>query len=205
MDILLLRHGKTSMNQDGRYQGKTDVPLCPEGAEALRRGGILPEVQRVYVSPLSRARETAAICFPHAEQRVISGFSEMDFGSFEGKNYKEMEHDPDYRAWVDGMCRGKCPDGESMAEFIHRTAVAFLSVLREAAELGEKSLIITAHGGTLMALLSHLGSPCRDYYDYGVKNGQGFQCRWAEPDFPPVLTDIQCFSCLHEVRVGGFK
>ena len=56
----------------------------------------------------------------------------MNFGKFEGRNYKEMEKDPDYRAWVDGMCLGKCPGGESREEFCARTCEAFLEVLRQA-------------------------------------------------------------------------
>ena len=55
----------------------------------------------------------------------------MNFGKFEGRNYKEMENDPDYRAWVEGMCLGKCPGGESREEFCARTCEAFLEVLRQ--------------------------------------------------------------------------
>ena len=36
MEILLLRHGKTSGNYEHRYVGRTDEPLCPEGIENLK-------------------------------------------------------------------------------------------------------------------------------------------------------------------------
>lgn len=50
MNIWLLRHGRTAYNGEGRYQGRTDVPLSPEGAEELERAEITPPV--VVVSPL---------------------------------------------------------------------------------------------------------------------------------------------------------
>lgn len=169
-----MRHGKTGMNRDGRYQGRTDVPLCPEGEAELLAGGVFPQVEKVYVSPMQRARRTAALCFPNAAQTVVDDFREMDFGAFEGRNYQEMADDPAYRAWVDGMCRGECPDGESMSGFTERVCAAFKEVLHAAAEAGEKRLIIVAHGGTVMALLSRCAVPERDYYDWSVPNGGGY-------------------------------
>lgn len=41
MNIWLLRHGRTAYNGEGRYQGRTDVPLSPEGAEAAGEGSPL--------------------------------------------------------------------------------------------------------------------------------------------------------------------
>ena len=105
--------------------------LPAEGAFADREKKF-PEA--VYVSPLVRARETASILFPGARQIVIPGFCEMNFGKFEGRNFKEMENDPEYRAWVDGMCLGRCPGGESREEFCERTCEAFLKVLHQAAQ-----------------------------------------------------------------------
>ena len=92
MLIYLIRHGATRYNEEHRYQGITDVPLSPAGRTALKRADFCPET--VYVSPLSRARETAAILFPGAKQIVIPDFREMDFGIFEGRTAAEMERDP---------------------------------------------------------------------------------------------------------------
>ena len=136
--VELIRHGETELQAQGRYQGAVDVPLSGEGRrklsagrESLSTGGIYRDPAVVYVSPLKRARETASILFPKAVQVVIPELAEMNFGKFEGRNYKEMENDPDYRAWVEGMCLGKCPGGESREEFCARTCEAFLEVLRQ--------------------------------------------------------------------------
>ena len=202
MKILILRHGKTDMNLHGRYQGRTDAPLCPEGEAELLRQGVCPEVRKVYVSPMRRAVRTAELCFPSAEQIPIPDFREMDFGSFEGKNYAEMADDPAYRSWVDGMCRGKCPGGESMAEFVERVCTAFDAAVRQAIASGEKDMVIAAHGGTVMALLSRYGRPERDYYDWYAPNGGGYVMEldgaaWASEK---ALTDIRAFTALSELR-----
>ena len=110
MRVYLLRHGRTAYNDAQRYQGLRDIPLSQMGEEELRPAEEAPET--VYVSPLSRARRTAELLFPHARQVPVEGFREMDFGAFEGRNYKEMEHDAAYRAWVEGGCEGTCPGGD---------------------------------------------------------------------------------------------
>ena len=94
MKIYLLRHGQTSYNVEKRYQGTLDIPLSEEGRAQLVRADISPK--KVYVSPLIRARSTADVLFPEAEQVVIDDFREMCFGIFQGRNYIEMEHDPEY-------------------------------------------------------------------------------------------------------------
>lgn len=172
MLIELIRHGETDLNRAGRYQGSLDVPLSAEGRKNLRQAEAAPE--RVYVSPLLRARQTAAVLFPEAVQIPIEGLREMCFGEFEGRNFKEMEHDAAYRAWVDGMCMGKCPGGESRQEFCERTCRAFMEVLereqertarRERQAPAPSSLrkpaepvVIVAHGGTQMAVLQRFAA-----------------------------------------------
>ncbi len=198
MEILILRHGKTALNLHGRYQGRTDAPLCPEGEAELLAMGVCPEAETVFVSPMRRAVRTAELCFPRARQIPVPDFREMDFGSFEGKNYEEMADDPDYRAWVDGMCRGKCPGGESMAEFVDRVCAAFDGAAAAALQNGEQRLLIAAHGGTIMALLSRYGRPEKDYYDWYAPNGGGYTAVW-NPE-KRVLTDVRAFKSLSALR-----
>lgn len=92
MLIYLLRHGLTQENLEKRYQGRRDVPLCPQGLTQLRRADFAPKT--VMITSLQRTRQTAEVLFPDAELVVADGLKEMDFGVFEGRNYREMEHDP---------------------------------------------------------------------------------------------------------------
>ena len=96
MQIYLLRHGQTEYNAQHRYQGQQDIPLSAAGRAQLRPAGFMPDV--VYVSPLIRARQTAEIFFPGCPQIIVQDLREMCFGSFEGRHYIHIEHDPDYLA-----------------------------------------------------------------------------------------------------------
>ena len=167
--IYLLRHGETAYNAEKRYQGVRDIPLSDAGRAKLRRADFSPRT--VYVSPLCRARESASILFPTAAQTVVPGLREM---CFEGRNYEEMEHDPAYRAWVDGGCMGRCPGGESRAEFSERVCAAFERLADAAVRAGENTLVIAAHGGTQMAVLERYAVPRRDYYAWCAPNGGGY-------------------------------
>lgn len=173
MLIYLLRHGATAYNAEGRYQGRTDIPLSPGGRAALRPADISPAA--VYVSPLSRAVETAAILFPGAARIPVPALAEMDFGAFEGRTWREMELDAVYRAWVEGGCRGRCPGGESREEFSARVCQAFADLVDSAPDQGGDHLVIVAHGGVQMAALERFALPRRGYFEWNAPCGGGFQ------------------------------
>ena len=172
MLIYFLRHGATACNAEGRYQGRRDIPLSPAGRAALGPAAFSPEA--VYVSPLARAAETAAILFPAAAQIPVPDLAEMDFGVFEGRTWREMEHDGDYRAWVESGCTGRCPGGESREEFSARVCGAFAGLVDGALAGRAERLVIVAHGGVLMASLERFALPHRDYFDWQVPCGGGF-------------------------------
>ena len=90
MLIYFLRHGLTEYNAEKRYQGQRDIPLSAAGRAMLRKADIEP--QTVYITPLCRTRQTAEVLFPTAKLVVVDGLKEMCFGSFEGRNFIEMEH-----------------------------------------------------------------------------------------------------------------
>ena len=140
MRIWLIRHGLTRLGEEKRYQGALDEGLSDQGHAELKRADFLPP--RVYVSPMLRARETAAILFPGAERIVVPDLREMDFGTFEGRGWWEMEQDAAYRAWVDGGCLGSCPGGEDREGFSRRVCNAMEALL----QTGE-DLVIVAHNG----------------------------------------------------------
>lgn len=81
--------------------------------------------EKVYITALQRTRQTAERLFPQARLVVVEDLGEMNFGRFEGRSAAEMEEDPSYRAWVEGMCRGQCPGGESLPAFSRRVCRAF--------------------------------------------------------------------------------
>jgi len=88
--LALLRHGPTAWNAEKRAQGRTDIPLSPEGRAAVktwRAPDILAGLP-VVASPLARTQETARLLFGDAvpEPRLI----EMAWGTWEGRTIAEL-------------------------------------------------------------------------------------------------------------------
>ena len=171
MKWVLIRHGQTQGNTEQRYIGcRTDEPLCAQGIKALKEKEY-PPVQRVFVSPMKRCRETAELLYPGVPTEVIDDFRECDFGAFENKNYAELNGRADYQAWIDSNGEMPFPGGESRAEFAARCVRVFDELVRR---VSEKDCAIIAHGGTIMAIMEKYASPKGSYYDFQVKNGNGF-------------------------------
>ena len=181
MRAILIRHGETPGNAKHRYVGRTDEPLSAAGRAQAERAGVDPSLPLVFVSPMLRARETAAILFPRAEQRILPDLREMDFGVFEGRSAAEMEHDPYYRSWVDSMCLEPCPGGESKAIFQRRATAAFTAAVCSAVDRAPADdVVFVVHGGVIMSVLEALALPKRDYYSYYAPNLGGYsaECVW---------------------------
>ena len=172
MTVWLLRHGMTACNAEGRYQGRLDVPLSPEGAKALRAAEFAPET--VYVSPLRRAVQTAQILFPTSDLETVEDLAEIDFGDFDGRTADEMAEDPDYRAWVEQGCSTRCPNGETPSEFCERSCRAFAALVDQAAAQGRESLVIVAHGGTLRAVMERFSEPHFAFFSLPTPYGGGY-------------------------------
>ena len=159
MQIYLLRHGQTEYNAQHRYQGQQDIPLSAAGRAQLRPAGFMPDV--AYVSPLIRARQTAEIFFPGCPQIIVQDLREMCFGSFEGRHYIHIEHDPDYLAWLEANKTAARPDGERIQDFCNRSCAAFAKLVEESLAQHKQQLVIVAHGGIQMAVMSRYGLPRR--------------------------------------------
>ena len=195
MELYLIRHGETIWNAEKRYQGSRDIPLSEAGLRALRPADFRPDA--VYVSKMLRTHQTARAIFPEARQLIVPGLEEMCFGAFEGRNYIEMAQDPDYRAWVEGNCEGRCPGGEDLPEFSARICGALEKLIDGALAAGEGRLVIVAHGGTQMAGLSRFGRPARSYHDWLSGNGKGYRLsadRWPAEGLLDLLGEVD-FTC----------
>jgi broad specificity phosphatase PhoE len=136
--LLLVRHGETDWNADGRLQGHTDRPLSDFGRRQARRLAEELENERldaIYSSDLSRARETAEIV---GERLALSvdldpGLREKDWGNWEGLTAVERDR-------VEFV-------GESTEAHQER----ILDALRRIAERhpGDGRVLVVTHGGSM--------------------------------------------------------
>ncbi len=88
--LLLVRHAPTAWNDEGRIQGRTDVPLNERGRAAARRWTVPAAFAdyRWVCSPLQRARETARLM--GLEPELEPTLAEMDYGRWEGRLLEEL-------------------------------------------------------------------------------------------------------------------
>lgn len=123
--IAFVRHGQTAANAQGRLQGRSDLPLSDLGREqaaAVAAAFADAKPVRVCSSPLTRARDTAAlIAAPHGltvevDERLI----EVDYGEWEGRSLGEVRAE-DWGAWR-ADAQFSPPGGESLATVQERVA-----------------------------------------------------------------------------------
>ena len=174
MQIFLIRHGMTEGNKFHKYIGRTDEPLCEEGIEEAGRCGPYKGVKKVFVTPYIRTQQTASIIYPNAEQIIVDGLKEMDFGDFENRSYEDMRTDRAYRKWIDEDCEGDCPNGERMDEFSERVCRAFEDTLDLLREQRVDKAYFVVHGGTIMAIMWHFVNQSAHFYDFRTRNCCGY-------------------------------
>ncbi len=151
MKVAFLRHGPTEWNAQGKVQGHTDIPLSEAGMAkmaALR----LPEsifATRVFVSPLTRARQTARL-LGLADDRSDARLMEQNWGRWEGLTREEVFARDGTDAFLKaGSARGEIfrpGGGESTGELHARVADFLKDIARE-----EGDAVVVAHLGVLRA------------------------------------------------------
>jgi broad specificity phosphatase PhoE len=152
--LLLVRHGETDWNRDGRWQGGSDTSLNDLGreqAQALAEQ-LDGSIDVVYSSDLARARETAEIVAAELglEVRVDPRLRERSFGSWEGLTTSEIEDRfaDSHRRWREGVGAG-ADDAETFEDFSARVNDFLADVLR--LHPGENVLVIS-HGGSIRVI-----------------------------------------------------
>jgi|SRR5437870_2222438 len=151
--FLMIRHGETAWNLDGRIQGHDDSPLTARGlaqARALRERLAQDRVDALYSSDLGRARETARYIAEATgrEIRFDSGLRERRYGILQGKTWSQIErdHPEDYARQLMRDPEHAVQGGESATRFRDRVLMTLDRLARESA--GERIAVVT-HGGVL--------------------------------------------------------
>lgn len=178
--IHLIRHGITDANLKGIYIGnRTDLPLCPEGLNELRKlkeAKDYPYIEKLYSSPMLRCKQSAAVLFPGFEPTVVDELAEYDFGDFEGKDAAELELLPEYTAWTSGSIDAP-PNGESSSDFIKRQVLGLNMIVKDMMNSGVTDSAVVMHGGAIMMLLSACAVPRRHTAEWTSETGGGYSVR----------------------------
>ncbi|MBR5948830.1 MAG: histidine phosphatase family protein [Clostridia bacterium] len=178
MKLTLIRHGKTEGNIKGLYYGKTDLPLLPEGMEALeelKRNNVYPQAKKYYTSGMLRTEQTFFILYGDTPHEVLSGLCEIDLGDFEMRSYDQLKDDPAFQTWITGDNEANiCPNGESGNAVTERALAALEPIIAA----GEDAVIVT-HSGVIGGVLAKLfGVGTR--FDYKAEPGYGFTVEFID-------------------------
>lgn len=175
--LLLIRHGETDWNIEGRWQGQEDIPLNQRGREQAERMAELLEehaIDAIYSSDLQRAHETARIV---AEEKglpihVDPRLREIHQGEWQGLLVKEIEtrYADLFKERSEDPYNIAPPGGESTFE-VRERVLEFLKKIEK--EYPDSTVAIVSHGFTLAVIQTHyLNEPFERVFDLVPKNGE---------------------------------
>ncbi|MCL6613765.1 MAG: alpha-ribazole phosphatase [Firmicutes bacterium] len=174
--LLIVRHGRTSWNEAGRFIGQMDPPLDAAGrAQAEALAELLKGVpfEAAFTSDLRRAEETAEIIL---RGRSLSPFSdprlrEASFGEWEGLAYTEIAARDRERLkrWEADPRQTPPPGGESLNDLAARLRTLLAELL---GDHEEQNILLVTHGGPARVLLClALGVPLEKHWKFNLANG----------------------------------
>lgn len=162
--LILIRHGETDWNREGRLQGGQDIPLndlgrrqAAEAAERLRK--LAPDFAALdYIgSPMHRARETmdilrAELALAPGAYRIDDRLKELTFGSWEGFTWRDIRKAEREQAQLRERDKWSFvpPGGESYGMLAQR--------VRPVLEELQRETVIVSHGGVARAILALVGA-----------------------------------------------
>jgi probable phosphoglycerate mutase len=174
-DFIVIRHGETAWNAQGRIQGHLDSPLNEEGlAQALMVGERMAHERfdALYSSDLGRALQTAQPIADRTGHEIVRNprLRERHLGIFQGLTSAECErdHPADYRRFHGRDPDHQVPGGESIRQVVQRVSDEFTAL---AARHPTGRLVVVTHGGILDALYRFArGMPLNRPRDFPVYN-----------------------------------
>jgi len=172
VEVYLLRHGASTANEKMLVCGACDYPLSPRGrmqAELISKHLSGVSFDYIYVSPLSRARNTISKIKNKNKIEICDELKELNTGSVSHITLPELWlRDDRYRKpWIHPELR--YPDGETFYEMTSRVIAWYKK--QEVKWSAENKILITGHEGTLRTIYMYLfGLDLASYPDFKIGN-----------------------------------
>jgi len=151
--LIIIRHGETLWNIEGKKQGQLDSPLTSLGikqAEALSQRIAQESFTSLYASDLGRASETAEYIAARTNHEVFleRGLRERNFGIFQGLTHEQIKkrYSAEYNSHQANKVDYIIPNGESLRQFYARVTLCLENLT--ARHAGQTIAIVT-HGGVI--------------------------------------------------------
>lgn len=148
------KHGEFGQVLSGRSGGS---PLTGEGrmqAEGVAGWPGLGTVTRIHASPRGRTLETASIVAAARglECRIVPELDEVNFGSWSGRRFADLEGDPLWSDWNRRRSAGRAPGGESMEDAVNR---AVRHIERTARQQPGATILCVTHCDIIRGIVAH--------------------------------------------------
>jgi phosphoserine phosphatase len=193
--LLLVRHGETNWNRDGRFQGQIDIPLNENGQrQGEQAGDFLRDVKidAAVTSSMLRPKETAELILKHHPGVELQGREdlwEISHGTWEGKLESEIRatDGPLLDAWQAKPETVQMPEGENLDDVFKRAIGAWNDIATQT-KPGTTTLVV-AHDAINKAILCHVtGIGPEAFWNFKQGNGAVSVIDYANgSDRPPVL------------------
>ena len=157
MKLFVVRHGETDLNVSELACGVSEARLTEKGrmqaqalANRLKEDKAKNNITTIYVSPLKRARDTAAYIEQALQLTAIpdARLQEIDFGDFEGKPWNNPEF-----LYIHKNPFLKFPGGESFAQVAHR-AYSIIEEIKHK-HTGNGNILFVCHGVLTAAIYTY--------------------------------------------------
>lgn len=150
MRLLIVRHGRTDWNDQGKIQGCADIELNETGINQAKETAKKLENEKIdliIASPLIRTKQTAEIINEGRNIDIIydKRLLERDFGEFEGLNKNEF----DYESFWTYSKNLKYEKAENIQDFFKRE-FDFLDDIKE--KYKNKTVLLVSHAGVSTAI-----------------------------------------------------
>jgi probable phosphoglycerate mutase len=178
--FLLVRHGETDWNRQGKFQGKIDVPLNETGKQQSRKAGEFlasVPIDSAITSPMLRPKETAEIILgdrSDIQLQLQPDFREIGHGLWEGKLEAEIDrmYPGELEKWRTTPEVVQMPEGENLQQVWDRAIAAWEDMVQQLSANGTKTYLVVAHDATNKVILCHLlGLRPADFWK--IKQGNG--------------------------------
>lgn len=169
--LLLVRHGQSEWNADGRWQGQADPPLSELGRlQARAAGASIGAVDAVVASPLERAFLTASAISESVgvgPVLVDADLMERHAGDWQGLTRAQI--DEQYPGYLDdtGEDRRRPPGWEHDDVLLERVLRAIDRIATDLA--GADDVVAVTHGGVIYAVEGHLGAEFQRIPNLGAR------------------------------------
>ncbi|MGL6063590.1 MAG: histidine phosphatase family protein [Fusobacteriaceae bacterium] len=185
--LILVRHGETNHNKDKVYYGWTDVRLNETGkiqVEKAKKIIFNINYDKIYTSPLLRARETAEIInIKKIELIEKDDLKELNFGIFEGFTYDEIlkKYPKEAKIAFSDWENYTYETGESPKQLQERV----IKLIEKDIDLKDEITVLVTHWGVISCILSYyFSNKLEGYWKYNSKNGGISIISFGDNNFP---------------------